>query len=67
MMKIHVKSAKSDVVLKNLSVLCDVEFIIGLPCMLNYLCVYLDKDCTRQRFFLVQLCELCQVGLTIIL
>jgi hypothetical protein len=35
MMKMHVKSAKSDVVLKNWSVLCDVEFILGLPCMLN--------------------------------
>ncbi len=33
MMKMHVKSAKSDVVLKY--VLCDVEFILGLPCMFN--------------------------------
>jgi hypothetical protein len=39
--KMHVKSSKNDVALKNLNSLCDVEFILGLPCILLMLeCVH---------------------------
>jgi hypothetical protein len=30
----HVKSPKNDIANKNLNVLCDVELILGLPCLL---------------------------------
>jgi hypothetical protein len=37
----HVKSSKSDAALKNLNSLCDVELILGLPCILLMLeCVH---------------------------
>jgi hypothetical protein len=35
--KMHVKSSKSDATLKNLNSLCDVELILGLPCILPML------------------------------
>jgi len=39
--KMHVESSKSDVALKNLNSLCDVELIFGLPCILLMLeCVH---------------------------
>jgi hypothetical protein len=39
--KIHLKSTKSEIVLKNLNALCDVEFILGLPCILPFFkCVH---------------------------
>jgi hypothetical protein len=31
--KMHTKSSNSEVVQKNLNALCDVEFILGLPCV----------------------------------
>ncbi len=39
--KTHAKSQRSDVVKKNLKSLCDVEIILGLPCILPLLeCVH---------------------------
>lgn len=39
--KIHLKSTKSEIALKNLNASCDVEFILGLPCILPFLkCVH---------------------------
>jgi hypothetical protein len=39
--KMHTKSLKSEVDLKNLNALCNVEFILGLPCILPLLeCVH---------------------------
>jgi hypothetical protein len=32
--KMHVESSKNDHVLRNLNVMCNVEFILGLPCIL---------------------------------
>lgn len=37
--KMHTKSLKSEVDLKNLNSLYNVEFILGLPCILPYLSV----------------------------
>ncbi len=40
-MKMHVESPKSDIANKNLSALCDMELILGFPCLLPLLeCVY---------------------------
>jgi hypothetical protein len=40
-MKMHAKSPKNDTGNKNFSVVCDVELILGLPCLLPLLeCVY---------------------------
>jgi hypothetical protein len=40
-MKMHAKSPKNDIGNKNLSVVCDVELILGLPCLLPlFECVY---------------------------
>jgi hypothetical protein len=40
-MKMHVGSPKSDIASKNLSALCDMELILGLPCLLPLLeCVH---------------------------
>ncbi len=40
-MKMHAKSPKNDTGSKNLNVVCDVELILGLPCLLPLLeCVY---------------------------
>jgi hypothetical protein len=40
-MKMHAKNPKNDTTSKNLSVLCDVELILGLPCLLPLLeCVH---------------------------
>jgi hypothetical protein len=40
-MKMHTKSLKSEVDLKNLNALCNVELILGLPCILPLLeCVH---------------------------
>jgi hypothetical protein len=33
-MKMHVESPKNDTSKKNLNVLCDMELILGLPCLL---------------------------------
>jgi hypothetical protein len=30
----HIKSSKNEVILKNLNVLCNIKFILGLPCIL---------------------------------
>jgi len=39
--KMHVESPKNDTTSKNLSVLCDMELILGLPCLLRLLeCVH---------------------------
>jgi acetyl/propionyl-CoA carboxylase alpha subunit len=39
--KIHFKSTKSEIALKNLNALCDVEIIFGLSCILPFLkCVH---------------------------
>jgi hypothetical protein len=32
--KMHAESPKNDIASKNLNVLCDVELILGLPCLL---------------------------------
>jgi hypothetical protein len=37
----HIKSPKSDIANKNLNVLCDMELILGLPCLLPlFKCVH---------------------------
>jgi hypothetical protein len=33
-MKMRIKSSKNEVILKNLNVLCNIKFILGLPCIL---------------------------------
>jgi hypothetical protein len=39
--KMHAESPKNDIASKNLSVLCDVELILGFPCLLPSLeCVH---------------------------
>jgi hypothetical protein len=40
--KMHVESSKSDHALRNLHVMCDVELILGLPCILPLIeCVHM--------------------------
>jgi len=39
--KIHLRSTKTEIALKTLNALCDVEFILGLPCILpSFKCVH---------------------------
>jgi hypothetical protein len=55
----HVKSPKSDIASKNLNVLCDVELILGLPCLLPlFKCVHeLIKITQGQDVFVCNLVE----------
>jgi len=55
----HVESSKSDVTLKNLNSLCDVELILGLPCILPMLeCVHaLIKIAQNKNVFMCNFVE----------
>jgi hypothetical protein len=51
--KIHVHSTKSEVALKNLNSLCNVELILGLPYtlpLLDYVHIYVDKFAQGNMF-----------------
>jgi hypothetical protein len=44
------KSSKSEMVQKNLNALCDVEFILGLPCVFPLLeCVHVLIKVTQNK------------------
>ncbi len=50
--EMHVKSFKSDIASKNLSVVCDMELILGLPCYCHYLNVSISSSrlCKAEMF-----------------
>jgi len=58
-MKMHVESPKNDTTSKNLSVLYDMEFLLGLPCLLSlFECVHkLIKIVEGQDDFVCDLVE----------
>lgn len=48
--KMQTKSSKSEMVQKNLNALCDVEFILGLPCVFPLLeCVHVLIKVTQNK------------------
>jgi hypothetical protein len=48
--EIHVEFTKSEIALKKLNSLCDVEFILGLPCIMPLLeCVHMLIKFTQVR------------------
>jgi hypothetical protein len=50
----HIKSSKSEVVQKNLSALCDVEFILDIPCVFPLLeCVHVLIKITQNEVVFV--------------
>ncbi len=61
----HANSAKNEIALKNLNVLCDIEFILEflyiLP-LLETINAYIDQNCIRQKCLYVQLCGCYKVG-----
>jgi hypothetical protein len=63
-MKMHVESPKSDIASKNLKISCDVELILGLPCLLPLLeCVYkFIKIVQGQDVFVCNLVEVIKLA-----
>jgi hypothetical protein len=66
--KIHIERPKNDTASKNLNVLCDMELILGLPCLLPlFECIHkLIKIAQRRDVFvcdLVEVVELAQLEL----
>ncbi len=63
--KMHANSAKNEIALKNLNVLCDIEFILGflyiLP-LLETFNAYIDQNCIKQICLYLQLCGCYKVG-----
>jgi hypothetical protein len=65
--KMHIKSSKNEVILKNLNVLCNIKFILGLPCippMLECVCVWFCDQIHQTspiRVILVVLWSFCQI------
>jgi len=60
----HVESPKNDIANKNLNVLCDVELILGLPCLLPLLeCVHkFIKIVQGQDVFVCNLVEVVKLA-----
>jgi hypothetical protein len=60
----HVESPKNDTTSKNLSALCDMELILGLPCLLPLLeCVHkLIKIVQGQDVFVCNLVEVVKLA-----
>jgi hypothetical protein len=63
-MKMHVESPKNDTSKKNLNVLCDVELILGLPCLLPlFECVHkLIKIVQGWDVFICNIVEAVKLG-----
>jgi hypothetical protein len=57
--KIHIDNPKNDIASKTLSVLCDVDLILGLPCLLPlFECLHkLIKIAQGRNVFVVDLVE----------
>jgi len=62
----YAENSKSDATLKNLNFLCDVEFILGLPCiLLMFKCVHaLIKIAQSNDVFMCDFVGFCQTGPT---
>ncbi len=65
---IQTKSVKSEVDLKHLNALCNVEFILGFPCILPLLeCVHINQSNTKHKCFYLWLCGIYQIDPTRVL